>query len=249
MIQIMLVQGNVNSTYVPFAHGFLTSNIRSLPNLRLDYVTMMRPSKVYPPGYHLLVAQYPIQELAPQCYWMDADQWLWALKLIWALRSLRRLHLSGHNRKMDASSRLRALTISGGSLCGLTHRPPEGAFGHSITFVSLELWHRHPSPALLEQIKLFSLLESLDLLFVYGFRARVQPTVQKILTPVIDSVHATDTLRTITITVMRRSAESDGFDTSPSRADFLNDLKTSRMEDKLDRFTGLTSVKLVIQEE
>ena len=48
---------------------------------------------------------------------------------------------------------------------------------------------------------------------------------------------------------MRRSAESDGFDTFPSRADFLNDLKTSRMEDKLDRFTGLTSVKFVIQEE
>ena len=106
LIQIMFVQGNVDVTYVPFAHGFLTSHLRNLRNLQLDYVTLMKPSKFYPPRYHLLVAQYPIQELALQCYWMDADQWLWALKLIWALRSLRRLHLSGHYRKMDASSRV-----------------------------------------------------------------------------------------------------------------------------------------------
>ncbi|RPD76875.1 hypothetical protein L226DRAFT_353272 [Lentinus tigrinus ALCF2SS1-7] len=96
MVRELVLWPTVEGTYIPFVHATLVKRLRHLKGLVYN-LGRTEAHAVYPPLHHLLVASIPITELVirlPDGV-PSRKTWFEAFRLIWSLRHLRSLHLTG----------------------------------------------------------------------------------------------------------------------------------------------------------
>ncbi|RPD52572.1 hypothetical protein L227DRAFT_39954 [Lentinus tigrinus ALCF2SS1-6] len=155
--------------YIPFVHATLIKRLRHLHTLVYDLPTL-GATKVdwpYPPCYHLLIAQFPLTELAIRYSFgpLASKAWIEMFRLIWSLRSLESLYLELYHapdltnvelqrltaiRRPGACARLKTLVIEGHTMRQCTSCLPVGAFGASVERFSLS-WRDGPVPGLISR--------------------------------------------------------------------------------------------------
>ncbi|RPD52575.1 hypothetical protein L227DRAFT_617725 [Lentinus tigrinus ALCF2SS1-6] len=144
-----------SGTYIPLARSALVRSFRHLSTLVFSFEGQARWS--YPPRYQLLLAKFPITELVLLC--SDATSncrtlWFETFRLVWSLRHLQTLHLDVGRpseltdsdvqrlkamRRPWACAELKTLILAGDCWPFL----PEGAFGKSVTRLSLKFTELH----------------------------------------------------------------------------------------------------------
>ncbi|RPD76866.1 hypothetical protein L226DRAFT_569108 [Lentinus tigrinus ALCF2SS1-7] len=175
-----------SGTYIPLAREALVRSFRHLSTLVFSFEGQARWS--YPPRYEMLLANFPITELV--LLYADATSncrtlWFETFRLVWSLRHLQTLHLdmgrssSGLTdsdvQRLKAMQRpwacaeLKTLILGGDCWAFL----PEGAFGKSVTRLSLKVTELRFTATLMAQIRPFACLQDIcvsmhDSLFTFS---------------------------------------------------------------------------------
>ncbi|RPD76872.1 hypothetical protein L226DRAFT_611289 [Lentinus tigrinus ALCF2SS1-7] len=265
MVYELVIDPSDPRKYIPFLRHTLVKRLRHLTTLILGFPSRM--VWVYPPRYHLLVAQFPITELAihyRQFLSSFRTVWFETFRLIWSLRHLRKLHLDmqldtvpdltdtdvhrlAAIRRPWACANLKTLVLDGWDYHDLL---PEHAFGTAVERLCFQLYGNpiSESGVFFTQMSDFSSLQELYVAVKAGIGNSQDGEEASItsayLAPILTHLPPQNALATITIRL-----DDAGGHAQPSREAFLREL-SSRGVDQLvtKKFPGLRSARFEVPE-
>ncbi|RPD64355.1 hypothetical protein L227DRAFT_326226 [Lentinus tigrinus ALCF2SS1-6] len=152
MVRELVIKPEDDNTYIPFVHERLLGRLRYLRTLVYDFARGR--AWVYPPHHHLLIARFPLTELAIRYPCRDANPAMWfeTFRLICSLHHLHTLHLyigtsPGLSdadivrldtiRRLPACAKIETLVIEGANFYEFL---PKGAFGTSVRQLTLRFY-------------------------------------------------------------------------------------------------------------